>query len=115
MAGGNGITPLIWGPLQWQLLHMIASTYPENPTDIDKQNYYNYFLALGNVLPCQFCKHHFKQTLIAMNFNMGVFENQETLFRFVFDLHNTVNERLKKPIMDDYAYFRRRYDLYKQM
>ncbi len=50
-----------------------------------------------------------------MNFNMGVFENQETLFRFVFDLHNTVNERLKKPLVEDYAYIRRRYDLYKQM
>lgn len=112
---GNGISPLVWGELQWKLLHMIASTYPENPTDIEKQNYYNFMIALGNVLPCQFCRQHYAQTLVSMNFNLGVFANQETFFKFVFDLHNVVNYRLKKPIIEDYAYIRRKYELLKQL
>ena len=46
---------------------------------------------------------------------MSVFNNQETFFRFVFDMHNQVNARLKKPVNDDYLYIRRKYELYKQL
>jgi Erv1 / Alr family len=111
----NGISPLIWGSSMWNMLHMIASAYPENPTEMDKQNFYNFFVSLGHVLPCHFCKKHFKQTLSSLNFNINVFDSQETIFKFVFDLHNCVNARLKKPLADDYFYIRHKYELYKQL
>jgi FAD-linked sulfhydryl oxidase len=112
---GHGISPLLWGEHQWKLLHMIASTYPENPTEIDNKNYFNFMVALGNVLPCEFCRYHYKNMLSSMNLNMSVFNSQETFFRFVFDMHNQVNTRLKKPVADDYLYIRRKYELYKQL
>lgn len=115
MPKHHGVSPLIWGPACWKMLHMMAAAYPETPTDIDKENAYNYFLALGGMLPCEFCKKHYRTTLSALNFNMNVFDSQETLFRFVFDLHNAVNARLRKPIVEDYFYVRHKYDLYKQL
>lgn len=111
----GGISAILWGPEQWKLLHMIASSYPENPTQKDKQNYYEYMVTLGNVLPCETCRYHYKKTLTEMNFNLAVFDSQETFFRFVFDLHNEVNRRLKKPVSNDYVFVRRKYEMYKQL
>lgn len=114
MGGGNGIASIVWGPVVWNTLHLIASAFPDRPTEIEKKQYFAFVLNLGPVLPCQVCKSHYKQTLTDLGFCLRHVENQETFFRFIFDLHNHVNQRLGKPLMD-YEYIRAKYDAIKQL
>ena len=111
----NGIKPEIWGPTFWQTIHTVAATYPTKPSEIDKKQYFNYMLALGNVLPCGTCRDHFRKTLVDMDFSLNTLRNQESFFRFVFDLHNVVNKRLGKPVLRDYTKVRKLYETYKSI
>ena len=52
--------PEIWGPNAWLFLHTVTFNYPKNPTVIDRNNYYDFFNSLQNVLPCPKCQEHFK-------------------------------------------------------
>jgi hypothetical protein len=49
-------------------------------------------------LPCPYCSAHAKTIIQNSNFNK--ISDLLTLRVFVFELHNKVNEKLKKPIMD---------------
>jgi FAD-linked sulfhydryl oxidase len=111
----DGIAPIIWGPSAWLLLHCIAATYPANPTELVKRQYYTFILALGNVLPCPTCRSHYKRTLGELGFCIGHLSNRDTLFKFVFDLHNAVNQRLGKPVQEHYAYIVDKYKTLKSL
>lgn len=111
----NGIKPELWGPGMWHNLHMIASTYPVKPTKQDKEQYFNFIVSLGNILPCGECRDNFKHEIIKLDFGMNSLSNQESFFKFVFNLHNSVNKRLKKPVITDYNYVKRRYYFYKSI
>ena len=111
----NGISPSIWGPVFWKTIHMIGATYPRKPTEKDKNDYYTYFKNLGNILPCSTCRNNYNKHIQEMGFGLSNLLNQETLFRFTFDLHNIVNKSLNKPIEDNYDYVRNRYEVYKSI
>ena len=42
----GGMLTSIWGNHMWNSLHCISFTYPEHPTDEDKQHYKTYFQTL---------------------------------------------------------------------
>jgi hypothetical protein len=113
----EGLSPLIWGPLMWDMLHSIASTYPQTPSMLDKKRYYTFVVSLAHVLPCPSCRNHFRKTLLGYNFDIAHLESRDKLMRLIFDLHNIVNERLKKPDYSTeihYAYMVSRYETLKQ-
>lgn len=33
----NEMNPLLWGPLMWNILHIISFNYPNEPTSNDKK------------------------------------------------------------------------------
>lgn len=47
--------PQEWGGKAWNFIHVIAQSYPTNPTLTDKQLYKDYFRLLGRILPCESC------------------------------------------------------------
>ena len=83
----------VWGPHAWIFLHSVTMSYPENPTDRDKQNVYDFFQSLGNVIPCPVCKKHYQinleQTPIKNN-------SRNELTYWLFDFHNKVNKSLDR-------------------
>jgi hypothetical protein len=88
----DGLLPSCWGPTLWWSLHSIAMAYdPKN-----KESYFSFFKNLGNVLPCEECKLHYSK-----NFNSDKLRNEletkEGLFKWVYDLHNTVNKQTGVP------------------
>lgn len=114
----QGISPLVWGPQLWNFLHMVSSTYPNHPTDVEKRQYFTFLLALGNVLPCPNCRNHYKKMLVTHNFSAKHLKDRETFMKFMFDVHNIVNARLHKPVHDsneDFQYLKHRMSMYKQM
>lgn len=91
-----GMQPDIWGPPLWFFLHCISLNYPMKPTREQARQYLEFFQALGNVLPCRACRESYAAW--TRDLNLNVFVSRASLARWVYDLHNTVNVKLNKPI-----------------
>ena len=93
-----GLHPAIWGCASWLMLHSIAIAYV--PTQENKVNYYAFFANLGSVLPCELCSKHYQENFDPLGLKMALEQPalaEKGLFRWVYDLHNTVNQSLKIP------------------
>ncbi len=90
--------PDIWGPHGWKFIHYITLGYPNNPTELDKQKYYNFFMNLSNVIPCPICGEHFKQHLEITPLDDNALKNKETLMAWAVEMHNHVNASNGKKI-----------------
>lgn len=93
----SGMLTSIWGNNAWNSLHCISFTYPEKPTEEDKQNYKTYFQTLKYVLPCCICrKHYTEHTKIGGDFEIKdeIFKNKESLTRWLYELHKNVDKSL---------------------
>ena len=91
--------PSIWGPNIWQTLHFISLGYPNNPTDMDKENYKNFFILLQYTLPCKVCAYHYSDNLKKFPLTDQVLSNKNNFILWVIDIHNSVNEIKNKPII----------------
>ncbi len=91
-----GYSPQMWGRQAWHFIHMVALSYPENPTKEDKKNYLKFFKSLEKTLPCPICSEHFRENMEKMPINL---DNREGLFRWTVDVHNEVNKKNKKTII----------------
>ena len=81
----------------WALLHSMASAYPNDPTEEDKQNMINFLKGLAHNFPCKICGKHFVKLL---EDNPIKCDNREELVNYICDIHNSVNKFLKKEIFD---------------
>ena len=55
------LNPNFWGPHAWFFIENIAFSYPKNPTNYHKQIFKKFFSTVGEIIPCQSCRLHFKQ------------------------------------------------------
>ena len=102
--------PDVWGPHGWKFIHYVTLGYPNNPTSEQKKHYYEFFDNLKNVLPCKYCRDNYKKNLKESGFKKGVFKNRDTLSRWVFKLHESVNNNLNKKSGLTYKEVRERYE-----
>jgi len=82
-----------WGPHGWLFLHSITFQYPDNPSLIDKKNYYNFFHSLQFVLPCEKCRSHFSSNLKKYPIQLN---SRLNLIHWLINIHNNVNKSLHK-------------------
>ena len=87
--------PEIWGPHAWLFLHTITFNYPKNPTIVDRNNYYDFFNSLQNVLPCHKCQEHFKLNLQKFPIQL---QSRRHLVQWLINMHNAVNIQNGKEI-----------------
>lgn len=93
----NGLITKIWGPHFWETLHCASAGYPLEPTDLDKKNYKDFYISVGNVLPCRFCRESYKDFTTKeeeTQINDSIFESRDNLMRWVYKLHERVNLKL---------------------
>ena len=111
----NGMITKIWGPPLWSALHSITFGYPIEPTNEDKNNYKIYFEKLGDVLPCKYCRESYKQFIKEgkTKLNDDVMESRETLTKWLYHLHNTVNNKLEVDYKVSYDDVVERYEKYR--
>jgi hypothetical protein len=88
--------PELWGKHLWKSIHYIALGYPEYPTEIDVQNYMNFYSDLWKVIPCQKCAINYKKHLEELPID-NFLQNKMSLFEWTVKLHNIVNKSLNKP------------------
>jgi hypothetical protein len=88
-----------FGPALWHSMFVIACNYPEkinleNRLDVAKVKYNkDFFVNLGNVIPCIYCRRSYKVFLKQLNINKYLHSRQALLY-FVYLLKDLVNKKL---------------------
>ena len=78
---------LFWGPSAWQLIHSVGLICPKNPTDIERQIFFDFFDSLQYVLPCKHCRKSYSIFYKDIDFS--------NLYNWTWKLHNKVNDKLR--------------------
>lgn len=92
--------PKVWGPHGWVFLHSITLGYPTCPTDKEKESFKTFFESIQNILPCDKCRINYKNHLKKLPLTNKVLCSRKNLFRWLVDVHNSVNRMHGKPEMD---------------
>jgi hypothetical protein len=92
----DGMLTTVWGPSQWHVLHTMSFNYPVTPTLKDKRNYRNYILSLQNVLPCGKCRDNLRKNFKKMPLMMKHMKSRHTFSKYIYDLHELINDMLGK-------------------
>ena len=107
----DGMLTSVWGPPLWHALHTISFNYPARPDRATRKKYYRFMRSLGHVLPCRYCRDNYAGNTRALEFGPRHFRNRESFSRYVFDLHQHINQMLGKPPNGlTYEKVRRRYE-----
>lgn len=109
----DGMLTSVWGPSLWHSLHTITFNYPVNPTDLQKKDYYNFFLSLNKILPCKYCRENYKKNIVSVPLNFSVMKNRETLSKWLYKLHEEINRMLGKTSNLSYEDVRERYEMFR--
>jgi hypothetical protein len=99
------INPLLWGPHLWKFMHYLTLSYPDNPNEEDKQKFKNFFMMIGDYLPCEKCRVHYKSNKKTMPLTDEILNTRDGLIKWLFDFHNMVNQETGKPAItyDDFT------------
>lgn len=107
---GDGMLTTVWGPGAWHFLHTMSFNYPVEPTTEQKHQYRNYVLSLKNVLPCKYCRMNLKTNLRELPLTMECMKNRDTFSKYIYELHELINRKLKKKSNLKYCDVRERYE-----
>ena len=92
------LNPDVWGRHAWNFLFQVAHTYPQKPTEEDRQVFKNFFMALKDVLPCDKCRNHFTENCETIEIDKHL-KTPEELFNWVLKIRNAVLKSQDRPIM----------------
>lgn len=106
----DGMLTSVWGPPLWHVLHTISFNYPVEPTKKQMVDYYNFYMNLKNILPCRYCRDNLANNLKKIPLNKKVMKNRDSLSRWVYNLHETINMMLGKKSNLTYEMVRDRYE-----
>ena len=107
----SGFPPDVWGPSAWTLMHLVAASYPENPSEEAKRQYAAFFKSLQHVLPCGGCRQGLQYLMAGPHrLTSSVMADRLSLFRWTVDVHNAVNAKTGKPQRTDHMAWYRHYD-----
>jgi len=91
MSNNDSLSPKCWGPTAWHFLHSVAMGYPEINTDANiALQYKTFFQSLEFVLPCEWCKIHYKNNLTTLPID-SYLDSRKNLALWVYKFHNLVN------------------------
>lgn len=81
-----------WGSILWTTLEIVVAGYPEkNVSPQMKSEYRNFFYSIGNVLPCDFCRNHYRQNMKKFPIDPYLGSRRD-LAQWLYALHNQVNK-----------------------
>ena len=107
----DGMLTTVWGPGMWHFLHTMSFNYPVHPTPQDRARYQRFLLSLQYILPCGKCRENLRKTMrTTLPLRPCHLVSRESLSRYVYILHETVNRLLGKQSGLSYADVRERYE-----
>lgn len=111
----NGLMTKIWGPYFWETIHCISFGFPMEPTEEQKKYYKDFFINLGHVLPCKYCRLSYQEfikepgTLLDDN----VVSSRENITKWAYKIHEKVNKKLGITYNVSYNDVVNRYETYR--
>jgi len=112
---GDGMLTTVWGPSMWHFLHIMSFNYLVFPTLKYKQHYKQFILNLRYTLPCKYCRINLVTNLKNLPITALSMKNRANFSKYVYNLHELVNNMLKKKagpsyeeVRDIYEHFRSR-------
>ena len=106
----DGMLTSVWGPSMWHFLHTMSFNYPVKPTNIDKKKYMNFIYNLRWILPCGKCRKNLKDNFKKLPLQMENMKSRDTFSRYIFELHEIINQMLNKKSGLTYEIIRERYE-----
>jgi hypothetical protein len=106
------LDPKIWGPKFWFFLHTISLYYPNYPNAITKKKYYEFIQNLPMFLPVEEISSKFSKLLDKYPIQPYL-DNKESFIKWVWFIHNKINEQLEKPIISLNDFYIKYYENYK--
>jgi hypothetical protein len=106
------LDPKVWGPHYWFFLHTLAMTYPHHPNSVTKKKYYEFIQNLPLFLPVEEISSEFSK-LIDKYPITPYLDNRDSFVRWMYFIHNKINEKLEKPQISLNDFFVNYYDKYK--
>lgn len=87
-----------WTRVQWWLLHTYASHFPNKATEQRRKSFVTFMEKMAENFPCGSCGAHF---LMYMKENplFPATETTESLKKYFYNFHETVNKKRGKPTM----------------
>ena len=107
---GDGMLTTVWGPSLWHYLHTMSFNYPVNPSTYDKKIYKSFIINLQYTLPCKYCRMNLVKNFKHMPLQRCHMLSRETFSRYVYQLHEIVNNMLGKKSGLSYCDVRERYE-----
>jgi hypothetical protein len=114
-SSGEGMLVSVWGPALWHVIHVMSFNYPTSPTKKDKKIYKDFIYNLQGVLPCIYCRNNLKKNLKVSPLTARDLVNRGAFSRWIYKLHETINNMLGKKsglsycdVRDRYEHFRSR-------
>ena len=92
----SNIDPNAWGPNMWYIIHIIAVSYPQQPTFQDRKTFQDFYERLVYILPCHKCRMNYSRHLREIPI-IPYMDNRNKLVEWSILLHNRVNKELGKP------------------
>lgn len=94
----------IWGPPKWKFLHSLSFS-PDAPRHAPVVS--QFLNTLSSVLPCKYCRESYRQYVRqlsdAANAPLEQIVSKRHLPRWMYDLHDKVNEKLDKQLAAENA------------
>jgi len=109
-TSNDGMLTTVWGPAMWHYLHTMSFNYPVHPTPANKRHYRDFVLNLQNVLPCGKCRENLTKNLQTHPLLDRHLASRDAFSRYLYELHEVVNDMLHKKSGLSYDQVRERYE-----
>lgn len=100
MKGRTGKVNIEYWNSYWKCLHFLSFIYPDKPSDNNKKEIKKLLGKMkGDGISCPQCRQHFINYLQKLNVD-EIVKSKDSLFNFFVDLHNSVNKKLGKGVLN---------------
>ena len=106
----DGMLTTVWGPSMWHVLHTVSFNYRVKPTSKDKIHYREFILNLKHILPCGKCRSNLSKNFKKLPLQTKDLQSRETFSKYVYRLHETINDMLGKKSNLSYEDVKERYE-----
>jgi len=90
------VSPLVFGPGTWIIMHIFALVCDSSDNgETDRECFLKFVKKILERLPCKTCRKHSSEY-----YNQNPPENEQELFKWTWKFHNSVNKRLGKDVIE---------------